>query len=270
MSRKHALAAALVLVAFSVRAQTPATHPVLVELFTSEGCSSCPPADALLRSLNGTVTPGGQQIIVLSEHVTYWNRLGWVDPFSAQMFSDRQDYYGDNLRLDEIYTPQVVVNGSAAALGNDRAAVLAAVAAQSQPLPVSINIRSAMLGAHGISVIYTVAGDAPPAGTEIWVALTEDEVTVPVARGENAGRSLTHADVVRSLRLSTLLPPGKLTNLVLPTPAATQGEATGGQHVVVFAQAPGQGRVLGLAMAAVARGFPTEPAPPDRTLVTRR
>jgi hypothetical protein len=270
MSRKQALAAALVLVALSVRAQTPAAHPVLVELFTSEGCSSCPPADALLRSLNGTVTPGGQQIIVLSEHVAYWNHLGWVDPFSAQMFSDRQDFYYDNLRLDEIFTPQVIVNGTQSALGNDRAAVLAAVEAQSQPLPVSIDIRSAMAGPHGISVLYSIAGDAPPAGTEIRVALTEDEVTVPVARGENAGRTLTHAAVVRSLRPSALLAPGTLTNIMLPTPAAVRGQSTGAQHVVVFAQAPGQGKVLGLAMAAVARGFPTAPSPSDRTLVSRR
>jgi hypothetical protein len=264
------LAAALILVTLSARAQTHTTHPVLVELFTSEGCSSCPPADALLRSLSGTVTPGGQQIIALSEHVAYWNRLGWIDPFSAQMFSDRQDYYGDNLRLDEIFTPQIIVNGTQSALGNDRAAVLAAIDTQSQPLPVSISIRSATAGPHGISVLYLVTGDAPPAGTEIWVALTEDEVTVPVARGENAGRTLTHADVVRSLQLSTLLPPGESTNIMLPTPMAARGQSSGGRHVVVFAQAAGQGRVLGIAMAAVDPAFPTEPAQRDRTLVSRR
>jgi hypothetical protein len=224
----------------------------------------------LLRSLNGTVTPGGQQIVALSEHVTYWNRLGWVDPFSAQMFSDRQDYYGDNLRLDEIYTPQVVVNGNAAALGNDRAAVLAAVGAQSKPLPVTITIRSAMVGPHGISVLYSVAGEAPPAGTEVWVALTDDEVTVPVARGENAGRTLTHGDVVRSLQLSVLLPPGELTNIMLPPPAAVRGQSGAGRHVVVFAQAAGQGRVLGLAIAAVEGAFPTVPAQSARTLVIRQ
>jgi len=95
-------------------------HAVLVELFTSEGCSSCPPADALLRAIDGKRTEAGQLVVGISEHVTYWNRLGWADPFSSDVYTARQDGYRSHFRLDSAYTPQVVVNGEREVLGSDR------------------------------------------------------------------------------------------------------------------------------------------------------
>ena len=93
--------------------------PVLAELFTSEGCSSCPPADDLLRRLTDEQLVDGVEVVALSEHVDYWNRLGWTDPFSSQAFSARQQRYQRALRTDQIYTPQMVVNGRREAIGND-------------------------------------------------------------------------------------------------------------------------------------------------------
>ncbi len=120
-------------------------HPVLVELFTSEGCSSCPPADALLRQLDAKGTESGQLVVGISEHVTYWNRLGWADPFSAETYTARQEAYRGRFGIDSAYTPQMVVNGSREVLGSDRAAVLRAVRETDRPRSVRVRIDEVKL-----------------------------------------------------------------------------------------------------------------------------
>src|SRR5271169_3387392 len=106
----------------------PGHRAVLVELFTSEGCSSCPPADALLQQVNGKYSDAGQLIVGVSEHVTYWNSLGWSDPFSSPTYTERQNAYGQRFRLDSVYTPQMVTNGQEQIVGGNSAGLLRAFA----------------------------------------------------------------------------------------------------------------------------------------------
>src|ERR1700692_1255787 len=148
--------------------QTAQPHAILVELFTSEGCSSCPPADALLRELNGKTTSSGQLIVGISEHVTYWNNLGWTDPFSASAYTDRQNSYGSRFHLDSVYTPQVVVNGEQQVLGSDRNAVLRAVRETDHPGQLAVHILSAMGRDNSLVVTYSIHGNMPGHSTELF------------------------------------------------------------------------------------------------------
>src|SRR6204780_62241 len=125
------------------KVNTPAQKVVLVELFTSEGCSSCPPADALLRQVNGSRTSGDQLVVGISEHVTYWNGLGWSDPFSSPAYTDRQNAYSERFHLEGVYTPQMVINGAEQIVGSDRAALLHAVEQEEEQRPrISLRILS--------------------------------------------------------------------------------------------------------------------------------
>ncbi len=117
--------------------------PVLVELFTSEGCSSCLPADAALQEINGKKTAAGRLIVGISEHVTYWNHLGWTDPFSAESYTERQNGYAQRFHLDDVYTPQMMIDGRDQLVGSDRTGLAAALNRKSAGASVSINIVSA-------------------------------------------------------------------------------------------------------------------------------
>jgi hypothetical protein len=194
------LAALLVFDASAQSGQPASEHtrvPVLVELFTSEGCSDCPPADRLLEELDAKQFVTGAQAIVLSEHVTYWNHLGWRDPFSLDQMDERQKEYGARFNLDSIYTPQMVVDGSAQMVGNNVAGVTSAVekAASMGKKPLAIG------DAHweGANVVFTVHGGAEP-GARLLAALAANATHSEVSRGENAGRTLHHVAVVRVLK----------------------------------------------------------------------
>ena len=199
------------LAAAGASAPAPATREaaprvgVLVELFTSEGCSSCPPADAVLARLLREQPVDGAEIIPLSLHVDYWNRLGWKDPYSAKAFSTRQQRYAKVFGEDKLYTPQIVVDGREESVGSEESAVrrLVGGAAARPHLPVKVTARA-------VGRSLTISIDLPPAPgggdtVDVFVALTEDDLSSAVKRGENVGRTLSHVAVVRALQtLGTL------------------------------------------------------------------
>ena len=190
-----------VLAAFSQTAQPPAQperQPVLVELFTSEGCSDCPPADALLAELDTRQFVPGADAIVLSEHVTYWNHLGWSDPFSFAAMDERQQNYAQQFALDSVYTPQIVVDGSEQLVGGNSAALTRAVTRAAATPKLALAIADARRAPDG-SVDFSVRA-APGAKGTLVAVLAENATRSEVARGENAGRTLHHVAVVRVLK----------------------------------------------------------------------
>ncbi len=235
-----------------VMAQSAKSNPVLVELFTSEGCSSCPPADALLAKLDGKISPSGQQIIALSEHVTYWDQLGWKDPFSLQFFTDRQNAYAERMGRDEVYTPQVVVNGDSQAVGSDHDAVVRAITTEGLPMPLQLKILSHRPNGANLSVMFTASGKVPRDGADVYAVLADDRDSEQVLHGENAGRTLAHVAVARSVGKGTVLHEGEQTLVTIPLTAALRNQSLTGKHLVLIVQLRGQGRVVGLATEELA------------------
>jgi hypothetical protein len=181
---------ALICLAVGIAPIDANARSVVVELFTSEGCSSCPPADALLAELAGR-----QDVIALSFHVDYWDRLGWKDPFSSPDATRRQRGYASLLDLATVYTPQIVVDGRWQAVGSDRAEVeqaLNTARRNRHEVPVELAVD------HGRAQIMLGQGGEGVAATLLLIGFDRRHATA-VSRGENSGRTLVHVDVVRSI-----------------------------------------------------------------------
>jgi hypothetical protein len=207
--------------------------PILVELFTSEGCSSCPPADRLLQRLDS-------EAIVLSEHVDYWDHQGWKDRFSSHAFTVRQEAYAHLFGLDSSYTPEMVIDGAVEFNGSDsgRAAQEISKAARRPKARVVLTRLASGL---------RIEVEAAPASGDVILALADPAAQSQVAAGENKGRALTHVAVARSLRRIGSVKRGMAfrSDIALPRDAASQ-------RIVVFVQEEGQSRVSGVAMLAPA------------------
>jgi hypothetical protein len=179
--------------------------PVLVELFTSQGCSSCPPADRVLARLESQQPVRNAEIIVLSEHVDYWNQLGWKDPFSSHRYTERQQQYGLIFGKNGVYTPQMVIDGRVAFVGSDEARAKREVAraASGEFTPASVTIALREIDRKNVAVFALTVENLPRSNgddaPQVWLAITESGIQIPVKAGENGGHTLSHVGVVRTL-----------------------------------------------------------------------
>ncbi len=179
--------------------------PVLVELYTSEGCSSCPPADVLLESLQREQPVAGAEVIPIGLHVDYFNHLGWKDAFSSPSFTARQRSYSSVFGDDNVYTPQMVIDGEMAIPGieTDRIRHTITEAARKPHLQLRVAARAA-----GGNAQVTIGRPAAPSNAEkiqVLVAITEDDLSSTVTRGENHGRTLHHVAVARTVQVVNVL-----------------------------------------------------------------
>ena len=194
-------AVAALLGAMAFRAPAAAKRKaVVVELFTSEGCSSCPPADALLTRLEHEPSSNGAEVIPLGFHVDYWDDLGWRDRFSSHAYTDRQEKYAGQFRLDGPYTPQMVVDGHTEFVGNDSSRAESAIT-QAATWLQQADVKLSWVSPGKLHVTAVVIPSDKPIHADVRLAITEDNLSTNVAAGENNGHVLHHSAVVRDFRL---------------------------------------------------------------------
>lgn len=234
---------ALMAVALAVRplpSQPASRVPVVVELFTSEGCSSCPPADAVLSRLAKEQPVPGVEIVPLGMHVTYWDQLGWKDAASLPAATERQHDYGRLFGEDRIYTPQAVVDGRDELVGSDEAGIKGAVARAARQPHARVTVTASLVGD---TIVASVAvADVPIAVKEklrTVFLVTEDGLSSVVTRGENGGRTLRHDAVVR--RVSS-------TAEIAHVPSSWRRDRL---HVVALVQGEKTQRIVGAAATAI-------------------
>jgi len=225
----------------------PASHPVLVELYTSQGCSSCPPADRFVHELPARGL-GPDKVVALTFHVDYWDRLGWADPFAAPSFTARQAWYGDSGRLRPpdsarsiagVYTPQMIVAGQVHFPGGQSDVALRQIAAAGQAPAAAANLSVGATVEREVATVHVhVAGADRLARAEDWRvtgALVQKTGETHVHRGENSGETLQEASIVRALSPRLPLPPGAVADVVL-TLAKPPGLAWNDVALVAFIQ----------------------------------
>jgi hypothetical protein len=228
---------------------SPKPTPILVELFTSEGCSTCPPADDLLEKLDSSQPMPGAQLIVLSEHVDYWDKLGWKDPFSSSLATDRQTVFAAKFKLASPYTPQMIVDGATEFVGNNPRLAEQAIEKAVSSQKVTIRISSISADTPG-KLHASIETDALPAGSnaDVYFVVALNHAESQVERGENKGHHLVYVAVVLSMtRVGSTDKSGKF---------AKQIEVKINPHtdlsnvrVIAFLQQRGSGPAIGAAMS---------------------
>jgi hypothetical protein len=229
---------------------SPSAGAAVVELFTSEGCSSCPPADRLLSALAEEAARAGRPVFALSFHVDYWDHLGWSDPFGRPAYTDRQKAYAEVLG-GGVYTPEMVVNGTEGFVGSDAARARRAVRkALERRAPAGFARLGAEESQGNVNVTFALA--PAPLGAVVRLALVQPDTAVAVGRGENGGRTLPHHNVVRAFAAARPRKDGAGGGS-LPLPPGARAENF---RVIAFAQYPETLEVLGAAGTEIRSGAP--------------
>jgi hypothetical protein len=219
--------------------------PVVVELFTSQGCSSCPPADALLGELSKR-----SDVLALGFHVDYWDYIGWKDPYASKLATKRQRQYAESFKLSFVYTPQMIVNGIAESVGSDKAGIEAAVEkAKARPAvhPALVLERRA----DGGLLVHVGAAEAKRPAT-VWLACFDRQRSTPVLRGENAGSTLTNYHIVRHFEsLGTWK--GQMEDFSLGPDLVAEYAGRPDQDMAILVQSEGIGPILAAERLGTAR-----------------
>ncbi|MFQ5617602.1 MAG: DUF1223 domain-containing protein [Rhodospirillales bacterium] len=217
----------------------------VVELFTSQGCSSCPPADAFLGELAGR-----DDVLALSFHVDYWDYIGWKDPFASADHTRRQRDYSRTLGLRYVFTPQMVIQGAAYATGSDRPAVIDRIEKNRALARIPVELREGDDGGVRLFIADTTAEGGEAADeAAVWLVVFDREHLTPIKRGENKGRKLRDYNVVRQLsRIATWR--GRALDMAVTVPDMVPG---GGRACAVLVQSQRTGRILGAAALGLDR-----------------
>jgi hypothetical protein len=225
-----------------------ARTPVLIELFTSEGCSDCPPADALLEKLDRTQPVSNAEVVVLSEHVNYWDDGGWRDPYSLQEVTTRQGVYASRFRSEGPYTPQMVIDGNKEFVGSDERKAVQAIENEAQVQKVPISLSAIQAEGESTLGVHVESGPLTPAkSADILLAVADDSDQSNVRHSENAGRNLTHVAVVRTLAKVGTIGPGVAFSKDLKMSTANTNHHD--LRIIAFMQETEDGRVLGVGAA---------------------
>jgi hypothetical protein len=223
---------------------------VVVELFTSEGCSSCPPADALLRQLKHNDSISGANVIALEEHVDYWNSKAWMDPFSTPTFTARENDYAHRFGEATIYTPEMVVDGRSAFVGSDRETAISQIGRAAKRPKASVTLST--LSNDRLSTTVTNIPTGAGHKLQVFLAMTEDDLTSHPSGGENGGTELVHSAIVRRLTLiGTFDPANQPTFSANSDLKLLAGWNRRALSAVVFVQDPRSGAIVGSASAKV-------------------
>jgi hypothetical protein len=210
----------------------------VIELFTSEGCSTCPPADELVAKIQKE-NPDNP-VFILAYHVDYWNRLGWKDVYSSAAFSQRQKDYAERLKLSSVYTPEVVVNGKEEFLGSDEKLMRKAISIELNKIPTAeLSLEKASVVKNKAVINYSTKGNTD--NTSLLLALVQKNATTKVLKGENAGHTLSHVQIVSKLQSSSLKKKGEA-SFSLPADFSAPG-----YEVIGFIQNNESGEITGAA-----------------------
>jgi hypothetical protein len=231
---------------------------VVAELFTSEGCSSCPPADEILSSLVQQQPITDVTVLGLSENVDYWNRLGWVDPFSSPLFSQRQSQYAARIfRSNDVYTPQMIIDGTLEEVGSDSGGVYRKIAQAAKVPKAAMNIAASLppdTNALHVEVRVDVPGEVTlGAPVNVVLAITEDNLASDVHRGENRGQLLRHNAVVRSLQTIGNIGPTSRTWTTATSVSVAREWRPEDLKVIGFLQEQQSWRIIGAGWSRVER-----------------